>query len=105
MFRYTHTQSLYLHAPNNTKRKAPWRLPLNNAHWKKTVVFSNATKTVIESGSLMFAEAAEMELARLAIPRRVYTQSHIDYVVEAPGPTATTKYCAGTLPIFLMPCS
>jgi tryptophanase len=37
----------------------------------------------VEIGSLMFAGAAQHELLRLAIPRRVYTQSHIDYVVEA----------------------
>jgi tryptophanase len=36
----------------------------------------------VEIGSLMFGNAAQMELVRLAIPRRVYTQSHIDYVVE-----------------------
>ncbi len=44
----------------------------------------------VEIGSVMFGTydgsgeliAAPMELVRLAIPRRVYTQSHIDYVVE-----------------------
>lgn len=46
----------------------------------------------VEIGSVMFGKVepdggeytpAEMELVRLAIPRRVYTQSHVDYVVEA----------------------
>jgi tyrosine phenol-lyase len=36
----------------------------------------------VEIGTLMFGEAAKLDLVRLAIPRRVYTQSHIDYVVE-----------------------
>ena len=36
----------------------------------------------VEIGSLMFGKAAKMDLVRLAIPRRVYTQSHIDYVIE-----------------------
>jgi tyrosine phenol-lyase len=36
----------------------------------------------VEIGSLMFGAAAKMDLVRLAIPRRVYTQSHVDFVVE-----------------------
>jgi tryptophanase len=44
----------------------------------------------VEMGSVMFGrplpgggeEPATMELVRLALPRRVYTQSHIDYVAE-----------------------
>ncbi len=35
-----------------------------------------------EIGTLMLGEHAKMDLVRLAIPRRTYTQSHIDYVVE-----------------------
>ena len=36
----------------------------------------------VEIGTLMFGEHATMDLVRLAIPRRVYTQSHVDYVIE-----------------------
>jgi len=45
----------------------------------------------VEIGSVMFGvtdsqtgaeSTAPMELVRLAIPRRVYTQSHMDYVIE-----------------------
>jgi len=35
----------------------------------------------VEVGSLMFGSAAHGDLVRLALPRRVYTQSHVDYVV------------------------
>ncbi len=46
-------------------------------------LYRHAGVRSVEIGSLMFGEAARHELLRLAIPRRVYTQSHIDYLVEA----------------------
>ncbi len=53
----------------------------------------------VEIGSLMFGKKDEkgnilpapMELVRMAIPRRVYTQSHIDYVIEVVGYVARKK--------------
>jgi tryptophanase len=55
-----------------------------------------------EIGSVMFGKydasgkliPAPMELVRLAIPRRVYTQSHIDYVIEVFDEILRTKKSA-----------
>jgi tryptophanase len=55
-------------------------------------LYREAGIRAVEIGTVMFGRrnpddgqeiAGPMELVRLAIPRRVYTQSHIDYVVEA----------------------
>jgi tryptophanase len=46
-------------------------------------LYRHAGVRSVEIGSVMFGENAKHELLRLAIPRRVYTQSHIDYLVEA----------------------
>ncbi len=54
----------------------------------------------VEIGSVMFGKTdpetgklipGKNELVRLAIPRRVYTQSHIDYVIEALGQIVARK--------------
>jgi tryptophanase len=37
----------------------------------------------VEVGSAMLGESAKLELVRLAVPRRVYTQEHLQAVVEA----------------------
>jgi tyrosine phenol-lyase len=46
-------------------------------------LYRHAAVRSVEIGSVMFGSQARHELLRLAIPRRVYTQSHIDYLVEA----------------------
>lgn len=48
-------------------------------------LYRHAGIRAVEIGSVMFGREMPpaMELVRLAIPRRVYTQSHVDYVVEA----------------------
>ena len=61
----------------------------------------------VEVGSLMFGKYDEQdnlvpapkELVRLAIPRRVYTQSHMDYVIEVFGEVMKSKHNAKGLRI------
>ena len=57
-------------------------------------LYANAGIRSCEIGSVMFGktdpatgkfEPAMLEMVRLAIPRRVYTKSHIDYVIECIG--------------------
>jgi tryptophanase len=54
----------------------------------------------VEVGTFMFGgkdpatgaeRTASLELLRLAIPRRVYTQSHVEYVIEVAGEIAATR--------------
>ena len=75
----------------NAKKFLP-HIPVENYPGQSLVVelFRIGGIRSVEIGSVMFGKydrsgkliPARMELVRLAIPRRVYTQSHIDYVIE-----------------------
>lgn len=49
----------------------------------------------VEVGSVMFGPAAQHELVRLALPRRVYTQSHVDYIGEVVAKLAEVRDSLG----------
>jgi tryptophanase len=64
----------------------------------------------VEIGTVMFGmhpdgteTEASMDLVRLAVPRRVYTQSHVDYVAEAVLGVARMKDCLRGLRIVSAP--
>ncbi len=75
----------------DAKQMLPQIQPLEYPAWS----LANALYLIggirsVEIGRVMFGlqpdgseKPAEMELVRLAIPRRVYTQSHVDYLAEA----------------------
>jgi tyrosine phenol-lyase len=79
--------AIYLNAKNFLPQVPPHEFP-----GQSLVVELYRTGGIrsVEIGSVMFGRndsrgsfvPSRMELVRLAIPRRVYTQSHIDYVIE-----------------------
>jgi len=88
ILRPTGGHAVYLDA----RRFAP-HLPLDNYPAQSIVceLYRHGGIRSVEVGSVMFGKYLpdgtqlhpRMQLVRLAIPRRVYTQSHIDYVAEA----------------------
>lgn len=76
----------------DAKRFAPHILPENFPGQSiSCAIYEEAGIRAVEIGSAMFGKkdengkhiAPNMELVRLAIPRRVYTKSHIEYTAEA----------------------
>ena len=79
--------AVYLDAKSLLPHIAPHEYP---AHSLGVELYRTGGVRGVEIGTVMFGrpradgpdEPAAMELVRLAVPRRTYTQSHIDYVAE-----------------------
>jgi tryptophanase len=80
--------AVYLDGRRFLPHVAPAELP---AQAVSIALYREAGVRTVEIGTLMFGHTqgdgsqapAPLDLVRLAIPRRVYTQSHMDYVIEA----------------------
>ena len=80
--------AVYLDAREFLPHVPPGELPGQSI---SVAMFLEGGVRACEIGTVMFGytlpdgtqEAGPMDLVRLAIPRRVYTQSHMDYVIEA----------------------
>ena len=74
----------------DARKMLPHIPPLEYPAWSLTnALYLTGGVRAVEIGSVMFGlqpdgteKPAHMELVRLAIPRRVYTQSHVDYLAE-----------------------
>ena len=74
--------AIYIDAKEFCPHLPPEQFP---GHALACALYRHGGIRTCEIGSVMFGKAATMELVRMAIPRRVYTQSHVDYVVEVVG--------------------
>jgi tryptophanase len=72
------------HAVFIDARKALPHIPLAQFPGQALAVelFREGGVRSVEVGGLMFGDAARHDLVRLALPRRVYTASHVDWVIE-----------------------
>ena len=89
--------AIYIDAAAFLPHIAPLELP---GQALVAALYRTAGVRAVEIGTVMFGRRdpatgaetpASMELVRLAIPRRVYTQSHIDYVAEAMAEVAAQR--------------
>ncbi|MBI4056715.1 MAG: tryptophanase [Elusimicrobia bacterium] len=87
--------AVYVNAKEFLGHIPPERFP---AQALVCALYLEAGIRTVEIGSLMFGKRnngkfipAKMELLRLAVPRRVYTQSHIDFVIEVFGRLAKKR--------------